>query len=112
MSFRKGRQKTGGRSRGASNKATRNAREAIAAFVESNAHRLEAWLDKIAEDSPLAAFNAFMSVCEYVVPKMSRQEMTGRDGDRLQINVVTGIDRATIEAGFQKVKQIEHAPTG
>ena len=90
MSFRRGRQKTGGRSRGVSNKATKDAREAITMFVDGNVHRLEAWLDEIAEDSPLAAFNAFMSVCEYVLPKMSRQEITGGD-EKLNITIVSGL---------------------
>jgi hypothetical protein len=65
-----------GRPQGLPNKATRNAREAIAAFVDGNAHRLSDLLDRIAEDNPKAAFDAFMSVVEYHIPKLSRSENT------------------------------------
>ena len=42
-----------GRRKGSANKATRDAREAIARFVESNGGRLQTWLDEIAEtDGP------------------------------------------------------------
>ncbi|MGB9153119.1 MAG: DUF5681 domain-containing protein [Alphaproteobacteria bacterium] len=80
-----------GRPKGTPNRSTKLAREAIAQFVDGNADRLAGWLDKIAEDSPLAAFNCFMSVCEFHVPKLARQEITGKDGERMQINVITGV---------------------
>lgn len=69
-----------GRPRGTPNKATTQAREAIAAFVEGNVDRLNSWLDAIADDSPKDAFNAFMSVIEYHIPKLARTEHTGKDG--------------------------------
>lgn len=59
---------------GIPNKATITARKAIADFVDGNAHRLAGWLDRIAEDDPLAAFNAFQSVIEYHIPKLARTE--------------------------------------
>jgi hypothetical protein len=39
--------KTGGRSVGTPNKATQEARQAIALFVDQNAHRLTEWLDAV-----------------------------------------------------------------
>jgi hypothetical protein len=57
------------------NKATAQAREAIASFVDGNADRLSGWLDQIAEqDGPKDAFNCFMSVVEYHIPKLARTE--------------------------------------
>ncbi|MGB9153654.1 MAG: hypothetical protein WCD70_11265 [Alphaproteobacteria bacterium] len=82
--------KTGGRIAGTPNKATLQGREAIKQFVDGNAHRLVGWLEKIAEENPKAAFDCFMSVCEFHLPKMSRQEITG--GAHHQINVITGVD--------------------
>lgn len=73
--------KTGGRAPGTPNKATAQAREAIALFVDNNAHRLQAWLDQIAEEDPKRAFELFQSVLEYHVPKLARTEVTG-DPDR------------------------------
>ena len=80
----------GGPSRkGIPNKATTAAREAIAQFVDGNAHRLQDWLDKIAEGvwdeeegkyvlppDPLRAFQCFQSVIEYHIPKLARTDMT------------------------------------
>jgi len=74
--------KTGGGSRtGKPNKATAEARQAIAVFVEGNVDRLNGWLDQIAADSPTAAFDRFMSVVEYHIPKLQRQEQQALDKD-------------------------------
>lgn len=69
-----------GRKPGVPNKATTQAREAIAAFVEGNVDRLNGWLDAIAEKDPKAAFDCFMDVVEYHIPKLARVEQTGEDG--------------------------------
>lgn len=85
-------QKTGGGSRkGVPNKATMQAREAIAMFVEGNVDRLNGWLDAIAEQSPQAAFDRFMSVVEYHIPKLQRTEMQPLDenGDKAKGFTVT-----------------------
>lgn len=75
-----------GRVAGVPNKATRAARESIAAFVDGNAHRLQEWLDSVArgvkdEDGnyivtpdPEKAFDMFQKVIEYHVPKLARSE--------------------------------------
>ena len=60
-----------GRVKGTPNKATAEARAAIAEFVDGNAHRLQSWLDAIAKNDPAKAFALFMSVIEYHVPKLS-----------------------------------------
>jgi hypothetical protein len=72
-----------GRVKGVPNVATRNAREAIARFVDGNAERLQGWLDQIAEDpkhGPLAAFKCVQEVMEYHIPKLARTELTGDGG--------------------------------
>lgn len=97
--------KTGGRQTGTPNKATANAREAIGRFVDSNAHRLQKWLDDIAEGlpeldkagepvpgkflkepNPRMAFDMFQSVVEYHVPKLARTEHTGADGGPIVVS--------------------------
>jgi len=72
-----------GKQKGTPNKTTAQAREAIALFVEGNVDRLNQWLDDIAEDSPKDAFDRFMSVVEYHIPKLARTEMTGANGKDL-----------------------------
>lgn len=70
-----------GRPKGVANKATIQAREAIAIFVEGNVDRLNGWLDQIAAESPKDAFDRFMSVVEYHIPKLARTEMQALDAD-------------------------------
>jgi hypothetical protein len=69
--------KTGGRVAGTPNKATKEARQAIATFVDGNAHRLTEWLDRVAEENPAKAFELFQSVIEYHIPKLARTEVAG-----------------------------------
>ncbi len=79
-------ERRGGRARGTPNKATLNARQAIADFVDGNAHRLQGWLDQIAADpklGPQAAIRCFNDLVEYHVPKLARTELTGKDGEHL-----------------------------
>lgn len=68
-----------GRPKGSQNKATNEAREAIAAFVDGNAHRLSGWLEKVSETNPAKAFELFQSVVEYHIPKLARTEMQALD---------------------------------
>lgn len=97
MAKPKGSPKTGGRQPGSPNKTTVEARQAIALFVDGNAHRLNGWLDQVAEGvkgmkmtksgeaaevfvvdpDPAKAFELFQSVVEYHVPKLNRTEHAG-----------------------------------
>lgn len=76
---RGGKQPGAGRPPNTPNKATVNARAAIADFVDGNAERLVGWLDRMAEDNPKAAFDSFMSVVEYHIPKLARTEVQPLD---------------------------------
>lgn len=77
-----------GRPPGAPNKATADARKAIADFVDGNAHRMLEWLDAVAAGDPehdrapdpAKAFDLFQKVIEYHVPRLARSEVTGKDG--------------------------------
>jgi hypothetical protein len=78
----------GGSRKGIPNKSTAMAREAIARFVDGNAGRLQEWLDQIADDpkhGPAAAFDRFMDVVEYHIPKLARTEHTGENGGPVRI---------------------------
>jgi hypothetical protein len=79
--------KTGGRQPGTPNKATANAREAIARFVDGNADRLQRWLDEIeAKHGAEAAMGCFKDLIEFHVPKKQRTEHTGKDGGPVQLS--------------------------
>jgi hypothetical protein len=77
--FIKGQKKPNQGKRGPS-KTTLQAREAISKLVDGNAHRLEGWLDEIAAKDPQRAWECFMSVVEYHIPKLARTEQTGEGG--------------------------------
>jgi len=81
------------RPKGRPNNATRDARKAIADFVDGNSDRLTGWLDQVSEGvldpsgekylvppNPAKAFELFQSVVEYHVPKLARTETVGLDG--------------------------------
>tara|TARA_R110000822_G_scaffold73603_1_gene176864 strand:+ start:501 stop:806 length:306 start_codon:yes stop_codon:yes gene_type:complete len=95
MPFKKGEKTIAGpgRPKGLANKTTVQAREAIAMFVDGNAHRLGEWLDAVAngdvdndiKPNPAKAFEMFQSVVEYHVPKLARSEITGADGSDLVV---------------------------
>jgi len=87
--------KTGGRGIGTPNKATHEARQAIALFVDTNAHRLTEWLDAVAYGDPLneikpnpaKAFELFQSVVEYHIPKLARTELSGDPDAPIELKV-------------------------
>lgn len=90
-----------GRPPGVPNKVTTKAREAIALFVDGNAHRLTEWLDEVAagdpennvKPNPAKAFELFQSVVEYHIPKLARTELTGKDGE----NLFTSIEMVVVK---------------
>lgn len=68
----------GGSRKGIPNKATANAREAIAMFCETNVPNMQRWLDEIAdEQGAYMAFKCTLDLMEYYVPKLARQELVG-----------------------------------
>lgn len=67
-----------GRPAGSPNKATANARAAIAEFVEGNVKRLNGLLDTIEqENGAQAAWDCIVDVLEYHIPKLARTELVG-----------------------------------
>jgi hypothetical protein len=89
--------KGAGRPAGSPNKSTAMAREAIAKFVDGNAHKMEDWLVQVAngvkndEDkyivlpNPEKAFGMLQSVMEYHVPKLARTETVGDEDQPVKI---------------------------
>lgn len=84
--------KTGGRQAGTPNKSTADVRQAIAEFAQSNVSNLQKWLEQVAEDSPARALEIFARFVEFHIPKLARQELTGKYGERLIDNTVSSSD--------------------
>lgn len=85
-----------GRPAGTPNKATMEARQAIALFVDGNAHRLGEWLNAVAngdpahdiKPNPSKAFELFQSVVEYHVPKLTRSDVNNNHSGTVNHDVV------------------------
>jgi hypothetical protein len=86
-----------GRPAGSPNKSTAMAREAIAKFVDGNAHKMQEWLEQVAigvkndDDkfivlpNPEKAFGMLQSVMEYHLPKLARTEHSGDEDQPVKI---------------------------
>ena len=84
-----------GRPTGSPNRATADVRAAIAIFAEGNAHKLQEWLDRVAEGSdgikpdPAKAADLYLRAIEYHLPKLARTEVTGQDGGPVEVTGIT-----------------------
>ena len=88
MPFQKGRQKTGGKTKGSSNKATKDIKEAYQQLIENNLDNLTVWLKQIAAKDPEKAIRIISDLSEYVIPKLARREHTGEDGKELSATIL------------------------
>lgn len=88
MAFPKGgKNPNAGRPAGIPNKVTMQAREAIANFIDINAAKIQGWVDEVyQQDGPKEALNSYVALLEFAVPKLARQEHTGKDGGELKIH--------------------------
>src|SRR5262245_30671417 len=78
----------GGRPKGSTNLAKRNAREAIKLLVEKNISKVQKWLDTIEkEQGAQAAYRCLLDLFEYAVPKLSRAEVTGMEDGPIELVV-------------------------
>lgn len=95
MPFEKGQS---GNPSGQKDRRKTRAQIAVTQFVDARADKLEGWLDRIDEkDGPKAAFQAFVSVLEFALPKLARKELAGDPENPVQtvsrIELVAGGNR-------------------
>jgi len=90
--------KGAGRPKGSANKATANARAAIARFVNKQTPRLDRLLSKIEKDhGPLEAFNCIHKLLEFHVPKLARVEEQALDSDGEPMDTTIIIKQYTLD---------------
>lgn len=80
--------RVGGRKKGTPNKATANARQAIATLLDDigATDKLQVWLAEIYKtDGPKAAFACVVDLLEFHVPKLGRTEIQAPDGSALSL---------------------------
>lgn len=86
-----------GRPKGVPNKVTREFRETVTRLLEDNSENVGRWLTLVAEgdgtDSPKGApdpgraLDLLAKLAEFAAPKLSRAEVTGKDGGDIQQNI-------------------------
>lgn len=83
-SFKKGEAK--GKPKGALNHTTKEIKEAFQLLVENNLNNMQSWLNQIAAKDPAKAMNILIGLSEYIVPKLARTELTGKNDSDLDFN--------------------------
>ena len=76
-----------GRPKGIPNKDNQKIKEAFQKLLETNLKNMSKWLIEVAEDKPDKALELMAKMGEYFLPKLSRTEVTGNDGEDLFKNI-------------------------
>jgi len=71
-----GKRENAGRPKGSPNKTTREIREGFQILIENNLDKLEGWLIKVAEKDPARALELTVKLTDFIIPKLSRTEIT------------------------------------
>ncbi len=80
--------KTGGRQKGALNKATAAAKAVALAFIERRTpEEIDGLWAAAKEESPAKAFGMWLGSLEFVIPKLARTEHTGEDGEPIKASL-------------------------
>lgn len=74
-----------GRKKGVQNKATLEFKEAVNSLLFIAAPNFAKWLNRVAEEDPGKALDICGRLAEYAYPKLGRTELTGKDGEALQM---------------------------
>ena len=72
-----------GRPLGSKNRSTQQIKEAYQNLLEGNLENMNIWLSELAEEDRGRALEYMLKLSEYILPKLSRQEVTGADGEDL-----------------------------
>lgn len=91
-----GKREGAGRPKGIPNKATTEFKEKLNDLLEHAAPHMVKWLDDIAADDPVKAFDILSKFAEYVHPKLARTELSGIDGEPIDASIkVSFVDTDT-----------------
>jgi len=70
VSSRLTRTKSGGRQRGTPNRVTSDIRQALRDLADGNAHRVQDWLDRVAQTDPGEAVRLWLALLRFVTPTL------------------------------------------
>lgn len=99
-----------GRPKGSKNRSTIAVREMLSLLIEENLDNMSAWLSKVGEDDPKAAFQCMLSLLEFHVPKISRMAHVEHKEEPIKNEVnVDELLKATVAAYDDHLKRTHDA---
>lgn len=96
-----------GRPKGSLNKSTSQVREAYQMLTEANLENMTNWLQEIAAENPKEAFELMLKMSEYVLPKLARTEVTGKDGGDLFQDVKFEFGPPIVDRQYIEIEDID-----
>lgn len=96
-----------GRPKGSKNRVTQEIREAYQRLAESNLENMSTWVAQVAQEDPAKAMDIMIKLSEYIIPKLSRAEVTGQDGDDLFKNIKFQFGPDANDADARDIPDIE-----
>ena len=90
-----------GRPKGSKNKITEEIRAAFQMVLENKLPDLELWIQQTAQEDPAKAVDLLLKLSNRFLPELSRQEITGADGEELfkSLKFNFGTEQEEPEAG-------------
>ena len=85
-----------GKPKGALNKTTIEIKEAFQNLLILNTPNMIQWLQTVAAKNPAKALDICGNLAEFIVPKLARQELTGKNGNAIETKDVTQSDKDVI----------------
>ena len=95
-----------GRKVGSKNKNTVAIRNAYQNLVEMNLENMSLWIAQVAADNPEKAVDLMIKLSEYVIPKLARTEVTGKDGEDLFKDLTFSFG-PSVEQRLEDIEDIE-----
>tara|TARA_R110000796_G_scaffold90406_1_gene194243 strand:+ start:401 stop:688 length:288 start_codon:yes stop_codon:yes gene_type:complete len=68
--------------KGIPNKTTQEIRDAFQMLIENNQDKMQSWLTETAMDEPARALEIILKMSEFIVPKLSRTDVTAEVNDK------------------------------
>lgn len=104
-----------GRPKGIPNKVADDIKHAFAQLLQNNVPQLEEWIARVGERDPAKALEIYTKISERFVLQLSRQEVTGANGQDLfksvTFNFITADDDSDSEQ-LQTLPSPEENPSG
>ena len=104
-----------GRKPGTPNKVADEIKQAFAHLLQNNVPQLEEWIARVGERDPAKALEIYTKLSERFVPQLSRQEVTGANGEDLfksvTFNFITADDDTDTEQ-LQTLPETKEDPSG